>query len=129
MKFYKEIRPDEIYEFPDGPDFKNKERFRRFLSRKYPTAILIKNYFGKYLRIPRETGEKPGNQLKENERKKILEDIRLLVSRGKNPQVVYKNKKIIDAVPFDLTLYKNLKKRYFDTFSEALDFFFSRVKK
>ena len=129
MKFYKETRPREIYKFPDGPDFKNKERFRKFLSRKYPTAILIKDYFGKYVKISKEIGEKPGKNLKENERKKILENIRSLISKEKNPQVVYRGRKIIDALPFDITAYKNLRKRHFDTFNEALDFFFAKMKK
>ena len=128
MKFYKGIKPEEPYIFPDGPDFKNKERFRKFLSRKYPVSLLIRDYFGRYVRIPREIGEKPGNGLKESERKKILEDIRSLISKGKNPQVVYKNRKIVDALPFDVSSHKNLRKKYFDTFNQALDFFFTKAK-
>jgi len=128
MKFYKETRPGEKYEFPDGPDFRNKERFRKFLSKKYPTALLLRDYFGKYVKVTKEIGERLGKQLKENERKKILEGVRSLISEEKNPQVVYRGRKIIDAVPFDITAYKNLKKKYFETFNEALDFFFAKTK-
>ena len=129
MKFYKETRPGEIYMPPDGPDFKNKERFRKFLSKKYPVSLLLKDYFGKYVNIPKEIAEKSGKQLKENEREKILQDIRSLISREKNPQVIYRGRKPIDALPFDVGAYKNLRKKYFDTFNEALDFFFGKIRK
>lgn len=51
-----------------------------------------------------------------------------LETKEKKPQVVYKNKSVFDAVPFDVDAYKNLDKKYFDSFSEALDYFFSKIK-
>jgi predicted ribosome quality control (RQC) complex YloA/Tae2 family protein len=127
MKFYKEIRTGDNYVFPDGPDFQDKEKFRQFLSRKYPVSLMIRDYFGKYVKIPKEVAEKPSDELKEKERKKILSDIRALFLKKKNPQVVYEGRKVIDAVPFDISTYKNLQKKYFETFNEALDFFFSKA--
>lgn len=129
MKFYKDIKPKETYVFSDGPDFKDRERFKKFLLRKYPVSLLIKDYFGRYVKISKEIGEKPGDQLKDSEIKRILEDIRSLISKEKNPQVVYRGRNIIDALPFDVSACKNLRKKYFDTFNETLDFFFTRMKK
>ena len=53
------------------------------------------------------------------------EDLQLI---EKNPQVVYKNKNVFDAVPFNRDEYKSLDKKYFPSFNEALDYFFSKIK-
>jgi len=42
------------------------------------------------------------------------------------PFVVYENDIIKDIIPFKLELYKNLKYKQFETFSSALEFFFSQ---
>jgi len=40
---------------------------------------------------------------------------------------VYKNKKLVDAVPFDRDEYNKMDKKYFDSFNEALDYFFPKI--
>ncbi len=42
------------------------------------------------------------------------------------PHIVYKNKKKIDVLPFELSTYETNEKKYFDTFNEALDEYFSK---
>ncbi len=127
MKFYSGIRPGEAY-VAEGLDFRSKERFRKFLSKKLSAALLVRDYFGKYVKIPKEISEKTGRELGESRRNVLLKEIRALMKKEKHPQVIYKGRKLIDAVPFDLDIYRRYKKRYFDTFNEALAFFFSRVK-
>jgi predicted ribosome quality control (RQC) complex YloA/Tae2 family protein len=127
MKFYTGVRPGETY-VEEGLDYRSKERFRKFLSKKLPAAVIVRDYFGKYVKIPKYMGEKTGRELKEAGRTVLLKEIRILMKKEKHPQVIYKGRKLIDAVPFDLDIYKRYKKKYFDTFNEALAFFFSRVK-
>jgi predicted ribosome quality control (RQC) complex YloA/Tae2 family protein len=44
-----------------------------------------------------------------------------------NPQIVSKNGKAIDVLPFALSQYEANEKRYFSSFNEALDEYFKRV--
>ena len=71
MKFYNGVRPGEAY-VAEGLDFKSKERFRKFLSKKLPAAVLVRDYFGKYVKVPKEVGEKTGRELKESGRNVLL---------------------------------------------------------
>lgn len=60
--------------------------------------------------------------------KYIIPQDEALEIREKRPQVVYKNKRVFDAVPFDMDIYKKMDKKYFDSFNEALDYFFSKFR-
>lgn len=42
------------------------------------------------------------------------------------PHIVFENAKAIDVLPFELSQYKKNEKKYFGTFNEALDEYFSR---
>jgi len=45
------------------------------------------------------------------------------------PHIAYKDENKIDVLPFEISRYADRKKRYFSTFSEALDEFFGSVAK
>ena len=45
------------------------------------------------------------------------------------PHIAYKDENKIDVLPFEISRYTDRKKRYFSTFSEALDEFFGSVAK
>jgi len=45
------------------------------------------------------------------------------------PHIAYKDENKIDVLPFEISRYADRKKRYFSTFSEALDEFFGTVAK
>lgn len=47
------------------------------------------------------------------------------LDEGGEPQVVYRDGEPFDAVPLTLERYGDLEREYFDTFSEALDLFYS----
>ncbi len=44
---------------------------------------------------------------------------------GLKPHIVYENKKEIDVLPFELSQYEKKEKKYFSTFNDALDDYFS----
>ncbi|MFU8766230.1 MAG: ribosome rescue protein RqcH [Candidatus Methanoperedens sp.] len=48
------------------------------------------------------------------------------LSTGLKPHIVFKNGKEEDVLPIELTQYSKNEKRYFDTFNDALDEYFSR---
>lgn len=54
--------------------------------------------------------------------KNIINSIKKLISKKNKtkPQIIYKNKEPIDAVPIDLELYRDLEKKKFLSYSEAL---------
>jgi len=56
----------------------------------------------------------------------LFKSLKLLKSKKFNPFIYNKNNEIFDLVPFELELYKNLKKKQFKTYSEILDFYFSK---
>ncbi|NOQ33924.1 MAG: DUF814 domain-containing protein [Methanosarcinales archaeon] len=48
---------------------------------------------------------------------------------NQKPHIAYKDENKIDVLPFEISRYTDWKKRYFSTFSEALDEFFGTVAK
>ncbi len=57
-----------------------------------------------------------------------LSSIEKIISRKTEPMVILQNGNLIDAVPFDLEFYKECGKEKFQTFSEALEFFYSHYR-
>ncbi|NJE77480.1 NFACT family protein, partial [Thermococcus sp. ES12] len=43
------------------------------------------------------------------------------------PNIIYKDGTMIDVVPIELKWYENYEKKYFETFSEALDEYFGKI--
>ena len=72
--------------------------------------------------------EKPKN-LKEKEIKMIFSTINKLFNKKINPIIYYKNKEAIDALPFQLDFYKDLEIKKFESFNEALDYYFTNESK
>ncbi|MEM2694692.1 MAG: ribosome rescue protein RqcH [Archaeoglobaceae archaeon] len=66
-------------------------------------------------------------ELSENEKKLITEEIEKLKNFDLKPQIVLKNGKYHDVVPMDLLYYQNLEKKFFNSFNEALDDFYSKI--
>jgi predicted ribosome quality control (RQC) complex YloA/Tae2 family protein len=56
----------------------------------------------------------------------LFKSLKLLKSKKINPNIFNKNNEIFDLVPFELELYKDLKKKQFKTYSEILSFYFSK---
>ena len=58
----------------------------------------------------------------------ILSSIKQIINKKSTPQVILENDNPVDFTPFDLEFYKNHKKRKFQTFNEALEFFYSHYR-
>ncbi len=56
---------------------------------------------------------------------KALSDVFKPLSFDLKPHIVFQDGKPIDVLPFELSLYKKNEKKYFGTFNEALDEYFS----
>ncbi len=55
---------------------------------------------------------------------KILELLEYVENGELKPNVVFENEKPIDVQPFELNIYEKNKKEFFESYNEALDFFF-----
>lgn len=78
------------------------------------------------LRTGLEKGKK-FSELSEEEKRRLLEEIEKLKNFEPKPQIVLKNGKYLDVVPMDLLYYKEFEKKFFNSFNEALDDFYSRI--
>ncbi|HIP89401.1 MAG TPA: fibronectin-binding domain-containing protein [Thermococcus paralvinellae] len=70
---------------------------------------------------------KKANELSEEELKLIFEKMKEVFNAPKKPNIVYKDGAMVDVVPIELKWYENCDKRYFETFSEALDEYFGKI--
>ena len=66
----------------------------------------------------------------ENQIKSIVDSIRKITSHKTEPIAIFENDTLADVAPFDLKYYpdEKYKKQKFETFSEALAFFYSQFK-
>ncbi len=69
----------------------------------------------------------PTDSLSDEELRRIFEEMKGLFSEEPKPNVVYKDGSMHDVVPINLLYYRNMEKRWFATFSEALDEYFGRL--
>ncbi len=59
----------------------------------------------------------------------ILDSIKKIIGKKINAEVIFdENNKVIDATPFELQFHEKNKKQKFETFNEALQFFYSHFK-
>lgn len=69
----------------------------------------------------------------EDELKKCYDEVLKLVKKAKyeslSPRVVLEGERVIDAVPFELEFYQSKKQREFETYNQALDFFYARSER
>ncbi|NJE47022.1 fibronectin-binding domain-containing protein [Thermococcus sp. GR7] len=132
------IKPKAEYKFPparENPLDVEWERFKelileeevevvRALARKlnmgglYAEEILLRAEVDK---------KKKASELSEEELKLIFETMKALFTEDPKPNIVYKDGNMHDVVPVELKVYENFEKRYFSTFSEALDEYFGKV--
>jgi len=77
-------------------------------------------------KIDKKTSPKKINESNLNS---LLKAIKSLCSRKINPCSVYNKKELVDIVPFSLELYKNLEKKNFRSYNEALDSYFTKQVK
>ena len=64
------------------------------------------------------------NQLTEKDINAIFDSLLSLKNKAIDPRIVCKNNEILDIIPFDLKLHKDLKQEKFKTFNSALNGYF-----
>jgi predicted ribosome quality control (RQC) complex YloA/Tae2 family protein len=119
----------ETYVYPKSLDIRNINDLTKLLSSNEPVIHLLMNFLGKYARdiliIAKIKRDKISNQLTEEEKKRLINNINLFTLRKRNPQIVYEGRKM-DLLLFDLETRKAEKKKQFDSYIEALDYYLTR---
>ncbi|NJE42633.1 ribosome rescue protein RqcH [Thermococcus sp. GR6] len=132
------IKPKAEYKFPparENPLDVEWERFKELISEEdveIVRALARKlNMGGLYaeeilLRAGMDK-KKKASELSEEEFKLIFDTMKALFTENPKPNIVYKDGNMHDVVPVELRVYENFEKRYFSTFSEALDEYFGKI--
>lgn len=66
------------------------------------------------------------SEINEEEKQKIQSEIERLKNSEKEPQIVIRDGNYIDVTPIKLSIYDGLEKKYFKTFNEALDEYYTK---
>ncbi|WP_099209900.1 ribosome rescue protein RqcH [Thermococcus henrietii] len=133
------IKPKAEYKFPPARENPLEVSFERFfeLMRENEELELVRalarklNMGGLYAEeISIRAGfEKttPVKELSDEDLKKVYEAMMGTFNDEPRPNIVYKDGNMHDVVPIELKIYEGLEKRYFKTFSEALDEYFGKL--
>ena len=117
------VKVGEVYSFPERKEKKDDGReVVRVLAMSglgglYAEEVCLRAGIDKKKKYP---------ELNEEERKKIDEEIVRLMNFSPRPQIIIENGDYIDVVPMDLLYYSKYEKKYFESFNEALDDYFSK---
>lgn len=133
----------QIYEYPpegENPLLMDYMKFKEILkSDKKLIASLAGNvgitklYAEELCLLSKLDKERKSSDLKESEIEVLFGDFKKLMERIKNavlePAIVFdENNNPVDIVPFDLEIYRNLRKKRFDSFNDAVDDYFSSAE-
>jgi len=133
------IKPKAEYRFPPARENPLEVSFERFLElmRENEELELVRalarklNMGGMYAEeISIRAGfEKttPVKELSDDDLRKVYEAMMKTFNDEPRPNIVYKDGSMHDVVPIELKIYEGLEKRYFPTFSEALDEYFGKL--
>ncbi|AHL23845.1 ribosome rescue protein RqcH [Thermococcus nautili] len=133
------IKPKAEYKFPPARENPLEVSFERFLElmRENEELELVRalarklNMGGMYAEeISIRAGfEKttPVKELSDEDLKKVYEAMMGTFNDEPRPNIVYKDGNMHDVVPIELRIYEGLEKKYFKTFSEALDEYFGKL--
>ncbi len=133
------IKPKAEYRFPPARENPLEVSFERFLElmRENENLELVRalarklNMGGLYAEeISIRAGfEKttPVKNLSDEDLRKVYEAMMKTFNDEPRPNIVFKDGNMHDVVPIELRVYDGLEKKYFKTFSEALDEYFGRL--
>lgn len=133
------IKVGREYKFPplrENPKEMGYEKFKEILqnAKKDLVRTLVSevNLSGEYaeeicLNSEIEKSEKTTN-LKDEQFKKLFTSMKELFGREFHPNIVLKDGAYFDVLPIKLNLYKNYVTKIFDTFSNAIEQYFSQIK-
>jgi predicted ribosome quality control (RQC) complex YloA/Tae2 family protein len=117
------IKVGELYRFPEQMERKDEDR-------EVVRVLAMSGLGGLYaeevcLRVGIDKKRKYA-ELGEDERKKIDEEIQKLMNFTPKPQIILKDGDYLDVVPMELLYYSRCEKKYFESFNDALDDYFSK---
>ncbi|WP_456422882.1 ribosome rescue protein RqcH [Thermococcus sp.] len=133
------IKPKAEYRFPPARENPLEVSFERFLElmREDENLELVRalarklNMGGLYAEeISIRAGfekTRPVKELSDDDLRKIYETMMNTFNDKARPNIVFKDGSMHDVVPIELRIYEGLEKRYFNTFSEALDEYFGKL--
>jgi len=134
----KKLKPGRKYQFPDERINAENilERFDEILENREIVKVLatkggLGGLFAEEICIKSGIDKKKNaNELSGEEIDKIKESIKSTYSplfNGKlKPHIVVSDNKYVDVLPFELEYYSDFDKKYFPTFNDALDEFYSK---
>ncbi|MCA6214680.1 fibronectin-binding domain-containing protein [Thermococcus bergensis] len=70
---------------------------------------------------------KKASELSEDELRVVFDKMKEVFNSPKKPNIVYKDSAPIDVLPIELKWYEGYEKKFFETFSEALDEYFGKI--
>lgn len=133
----REISPDRKYKYPPtgkNPKTMELEDLRSVLREKEVVKFLASDlgFGGTYaeeicLRSSLDKN-KPGSKLDPKETINLHKAIKSMFE-DKSPGIIYEDEKTVDVVPIQMKLYQDKEREEFDSFSEALDNYFSEKEK
>ncbi|WP_297498431.1 ribosome rescue protein RqcH [Thermococcus sp.] len=133
------IKPNADYRFPPARENPLEVSFERFLElmRENESLELVRalarklNMGGLYAEeISIRAGfEKttPVKELSDDDLRMVYAAMLKTFNDEPKPNIVFKNGRMHDVAPIELRVYEGFEKRYFKTFSEALDEYFGRI--
>ncbi len=117
------VKVGEIYRFPE-------QRERRDEDREVVKVLAMSGLGGLYAEeVCLRAGidkKKKYSELDEEEIRRIDEELEKLMNFSPKPQIVLKDGDYLDVVPMDLLYYSSYEKKYFETFNDALDDYYSK---
>jgi predicted ribosome quality control (RQC) complex YloA/Tae2 family protein len=130
------FKPGEVYKFPKPQlhplevtreDFKGEKEIVKFLASnlsiggQYAEEICLRARIDKNKPVSELSGNDIDGLLK------AISSIFVAVSKGEfRPHVLIKDGQYFDVLPVELKIYEKLEKKYFDSFNDALDDFYSK---
>ncbi|MDI9646801.1 MAG: ribosome rescue protein RqcH [Archaeoglobales archaeon] len=122
MPLVHNVKIGEVYKFPEIKAVQEDREVVKVLANRiggiYAEEVL------KRLGIDKK---RKYSEISEEEKQKIRSEIERLKNSEKEPQIVIRDGNYIDVTPIKLSIYEELEKKYFKTFNEALDEYYTKV--
>ncbi len=126
------IKSSEYYKYPPSVNILNKNMFMSEFKKsdKSIASFLGMHGFGIYgEEICKNAGIEKSIICKNADAEKIYNEMISFLDRPLKPNVIYKDGTLIDFSPTELSIYEEYEKKYFKSFSDALNEFFKETEK
>ncbi|AFL94755.1 hypothetical protein containing fibronectin-binding protein [Thermococcus cleftensis] len=132
------IKPKAEYRYPPARENPLEVSFERFLELMREEELELVRALARKLNMGGMYAEEisiragfakttPVKELSDEDLRKVYEAMVKTFNDELRPNIVFKEGNMHDVVPIELKIYEGLEKKYFNTFSEALDEYFGRI--